>query len=40
MAAFIDRFGLFGSDQIGLGWARLTGLVLLALGAALSLRSS
>ena len=40
MAALIDRFGLFGSDQIGLGWARLTGLVLLALGAALSLRSS
>lgn len=40
MAAFIDRFGLFGSDQIGLGWARLTGLALLAMGAALSLRSS
>ena len=40
MAALIDRFGLFGSDQIGLGWARLTGLVLLAVGAALSLRSS
>ena len=40
MAALIDRFGLFGSDQIGLGWARLTGLALLAVGAALSLRSS
>jgi bacterial/archaeal transporter family-2 protein len=40
MAAVIDRFGLFGSEQIGLGWARLTGLALLALGAALSLRST
>jgi transporter family-2 protein len=40
MAAAIDRFGLFGSEQIGLGWARLTGLALLALGAALSLRSA
>ena len=40
MAAAIDRFGLFGADRIGLGWARLTGLALLAAGAALSLRSS
>jgi transporter family-2 protein len=38
MAALIDRFGLFGADRIGLGWARFTGLVLLAAGAALSLR--
>jgi bacterial/archaeal transporter family-2 protein len=39
MGAAIDRFGLFGSERIGLGWPRLTGLALLALGAALSLRS-
>ena len=40
MAALIDRLGLFGAERIGLGWARLTGLALLAAGAALSLRSS
>jgi bacterial/archaeal transporter family-2 protein len=40
MAALIDRFGLFGADRIGLGWARLAGLALLAAGAALSLRST
>jgi transporter family-2 protein len=40
MAALIDRLGLFGADRIGLGWPRLTGLALLAAGAALSLRSS
>jgi bacterial/archaeal transporter family-2 protein len=40
MGAVIDRFGLLGSERIGLGWPRLTGLALLALGAALSLRSS
>jgi transporter family-2 protein len=40
MAALIDRFGLFGADRIGLGWARFTGLALLAAGAALSLRST
>jgi uncharacterized membrane protein YdcZ (DUF606 family) len=40
MAAVIDRSGLFGSERIGLGWPRLTGLALLALGAALSLRST
>ena len=39
MGALIDRFGLFGSDRIALGWPRLTGLALLAAGAALSLRS-
>jgi bacterial/archaeal transporter family-2 protein len=38
MGAAIDRFGLFGSERIGLGWPRLAGLALLALGAALSLR--
>ena len=40
MAALIDRFGLLGADRIGLGWARLAGLALLAGGAALSLRST
>jgi transporter family-2 protein len=37
MAALIDRFGLLGQDQIGLGWPRLVGISLLAVGAALSL---
>jgi transporter family-2 protein len=37
MGALIDRFGWFGSERIGLGWPRLTGLALLAAGAALSL---
>lgn len=38
MAAVIDRFGLFGVDRIALHWPRLLGIVLLAGGAALSLR--
>ena len=38
MGAVIDRFGLFGLEQIPLGWPRLLGIVLLALGAALSLK--
>ena len=38
MGAAIDRFGLFGSQQIGLHWQRVAGIVLLAIGAALSLR--
>jgi transporter family-2 protein len=38
MAAAIDRFGLLGFDRIALHWPRLTGIVLLAAGAALSLR--
>jgi uncharacterized membrane protein YdcZ (DUF606 family) len=33
----IDRFGWFGFDRIAIGWQRATGLVLLGLGAALSL---
>jgi transporter family-2 protein len=37
MGAVIDRFGLFGVDQIALGWPRLLGIGLLAAGAALSL---
>ena len=38
MGAVIDRFGLFGLDPIPIGWARGLGIVLLAVGAALSLR--
>jgi transporter family-2 protein len=37
MGAVIDRYGLFGVDQIDLSWQRLLGLALLAAGAALSL---
>ena len=39
MAVVIDRFGLFGVDQIALHWPRLLGIALLAAGAALSLRT-
>jgi transporter family-2 protein len=35
--AAIDRFGLFGVDQIDLSAARVVGIVLLGIGAALSL---
>jgi bacterial/archaeal transporter family-2 protein len=37
MGAVIDRFGLFGVDQITLTWPRLLGIGLLGAGAALSL---
>jgi transporter family-2 protein len=37
-AAAIDRFGWFGSERIALHWPRLIGIVLLAGGAALTLR--
>ena len=37
-AAIIDQFGLFGVERVGLGWPRVLGFVLLALGAALTLR--
>jgi bacterial/archaeal transporter family-2 protein len=37
-AAVIDRFGLFGVERVGLGWARVLGFLLLALGAALTLK--
>jgi bacterial/archaeal transporter family-2 protein len=37
MAAAIDRFGWFGLDAIGIGWARAAGLVFLGIGAALTL---
>lgn len=38
MAAVVDRFGLFGLDKIPFRWPRIVGIVLLAAGAALSLR--
>jgi bacterial/archaeal transporter family-2 protein len=38
MGAAIDRWGLFRSEKIPLGWPRLVGIALLAVGAALSLR--
>jgi len=38
MGAAIDRWGLFRSEKIPLGWPRLLGIGLLAVGAALSLR--
>ena len=37
MASVIDHFGLFGLDEVPLGWARVLGVVLLATGAALLL---
>ena len=37
MGTAIDRFGLFGVDQIGISWPRAIGIALLGLGAALSL---
>jgi transporter family-2 protein len=38
MGVVIDRFGLFGQHRILLHWPRVLGIVLLAAGAALSLR--
>ncbi len=37
MGAVIDRFGLFGVEQVGISWPRAAGMILLAAGAALSL---
>jgi transporter family-2 protein len=37
MGAVIDRFGLFGVTQIGISSTRAVGIVLLGIGAALSL---
>ena len=37
MGAVIDRFGLFGVDQIAISWPRALGIALLGAGAALSL---
>ena len=38
MGAVIDRFGLFGLDRMALHWPRVLGIVLLGVGAALSLK--
>jgi bacterial/archaeal transporter family-2 protein len=38
MGAAIDKWGLFRSEKIPLGWPRLLGIALLAVGAALSLK--
>jgi bacterial/archaeal transporter family-2 protein len=37
MGAVIDRFGLFGVEQIDISWPRALGIGLLGVGAALSL---
>jgi transporter family-2 protein len=37
-AAVVDRYGLFGLDRIPLSGARVVGLVLLGVGAALTLK--
>lgn len=37
MGALIDQYGLLGQEQASLTWPRLLGLLLLAVGAALSL---
>jgi transporter family-2 protein len=37
-AAVVDRYGLFGLDRIPLSSARVAGLLLLAVGAALTLK--
>jgi transporter family-2 protein len=37
MGVAIDRFGLFGLEQIAISWPRAVGVVLLGVGAALSL---
>jgi bacterial/archaeal transporter family-2 protein len=38
LAAIIDKFGWFGVSQIALSWPRVLGIVLLFVGAALTLR--
>ena len=38
LATVIDRYGWFGVERIALSWPRVIGLVLLAVGAALTLR--
>jgi transporter family-2 protein len=37
MAAVIDQFGLFGQEQITIGWVRVLGLALLAVGSVVTL---
>jgi bacterial/archaeal transporter family-2 protein len=36
--AAIDRWGLFGADRIGVGGVRIIGILLLAIGAGLTLK--
>jgi bacterial/archaeal transporter family-2 protein len=38
MGVVIDRYGLFGVDQVALSWPRVLGVLLLAAGAVLALR--
>jgi transporter family-2 protein len=38
MGVVIDRYGLFGVDQVALSWPRVLGVLLLAVGAVLALR--
>ena len=38
LATVIDRYGWFGVERIAMSWPRVIGLVLLAVGAALTLR--
>jgi transporter family-2 protein len=38
MGVVIDRYGLFGVDQVALSWPRALGVLLLAAGAVLALR--
>jgi transporter family-2 protein len=38
MAAAIDRYGWFGVERVALSWPRVLGVLLLAAGAALTLR--
>jgi bacterial/archaeal transporter family-2 protein len=37
-AVVVDRFALFGLDRIGITWVRVAGVLLLAAGAALTLK--
>lgn len=38
LAAVIDRFGWFGVERVAVTWPRAVGIVLLAVGAALTLK--
>ena len=38
LATVIDRYGWFGVERVAMSWPRVIGLVLLAVGAALTLR--
>jgi bacterial/archaeal transporter family-2 protein len=38
MGAAIDRWGLLGAERIGVSWWRILGIVLLGLGAGLTLK--